>query len=55
MDERGQPCSGGEVLGLEFLRVREVIAKLLDVAGEALRLAPRMESERSETRSVAHA
>ena len=54
VDERGQPCGGGEVLGLELLRVREVIAELLDVAGEAVRLAPRMESERSETRGVVH-
>ena len=54
MDERGQPSGGGEVLGLELLRVRKVIAELLDVAGEAVRLTARMDSERSETRGVAY-
>ncbi len=42
VDERGEPRGGGEMLGLEFLRVGEVIAQLLDVAREAVGFAARM-------------
>ena len=42
------------MLAFEFLRVREMIAQLLEVAREAVGFATRMESERGEARAVAH-
>src|SRR4051812_35281635 len=54
VDERPQPCSGGEMLGLEFLRMSEMIAKLLDVAREAVSFASRLNSERRKTGAVAY-
>jgi hypothetical protein len=42
------------MFAFEFLRMREMIAQLLDVAREAIGFATRMESERGEARAVAH-
>ena len=53
VDEGGEPRGGGEVLGLEFLRVREMVAEFLDVARQAIGFAARSESERGEAGAVA--
>ena len=48
MNGRRQPGGGGEMFAFEFLRVREMIAQLLDVAREAVGFADAKESERGK-------
>ena len=45
VNRRREMRGGGEVPGLEFLRVGEVIAELFDIPGETIGLAPRSEPE----------
>lgn len=52
MGERRQPRGNDDVLGLEFLRVSEVIAQLPDVGREAVGFAAKSDSERGEAPAV---